>query len=49
MVVVHGKDTDSKDARVSLDQNFYYRYENINNFEFSTKNAGECFDNVLIF
>jgi len=37
--VVHGSDTDSKTARVTLKQNFHYRYENINSFEFSTKNA----------
>jgi hypothetical protein len=47
--VVHGSDTDSKEARVTLHQQFHYRYENINSFEFSMKNAGECLDNVLIF
>jgi hypothetical protein len=47
--VVHGSDTDSKEARVTLKQQFHYRYENINSFEFSTKNIGECLDNVLIF
>jgi hypothetical protein len=46
--VAHGTDTTSKEARVTLHQQAHYRYDNINSFEFSTKNAGECFENVLI-
>jgi len=49
LVVVHGINADNSEARITLHQLAHYRYDNINSFEFSTKNGGEYSDTVVMF
>nr|CAD7199620.1 unnamed protein product [Timema douglasi] len=42
LIVVHGRDLNSETARVTLIQSAKYKLESIRNFNFETKNKGEC-------